>query len=259
MEARRPLSLHERFSKMPAPVREPVKTTFARPMAARSQRVEQSIVQQQQQARLQRQNLIQERRLAPVAAMPRAAAPVYAPARATSSVVSRATVIPAGGGKGVATITTRAGKVVSTQQLRAPSRAQAVLPIPTPVAAFPFPSLFPTPFRSPYANPMAMPVFPIRPVAIQPTRGAPMSSRGRGTAAVGRGGLAGSRKPSAPVSKSALDAEMDNYFKAKESVPSKPKTNGSSLSDSELARAAGQPVPDSFQEESVEDIGVLNS
>jgi hypothetical protein len=62
------------------------------------------------------------------------------------------------------------------------------------------------------------------------------------------------------VSKTALDAEMDNYFKAKD-VPTKPAKAKGTL-DAEFARAAGQPVPDSFQEESaetVEDIGVLSS
>jgi len=276
--ARRPLSLNERFSKMPA--REPVKATFPPPVAARRERIGQSIVQQQQAGRAQRQNLVQERRLAPVGVPERRApapAPAYAQARA-SAVVPRTTVSQARAGRGVA-VTTRAGKVVSTQQLRTPARTPTVSrPIlGPPVAAFPtFPSLFPTPFRSPFgASPMGMPMYPIRPVPVPQIRGAPsFAGRGRGSARGSRGGTAGVRggaaggrgvsgvrRTSEPVmSKTALDADMDNYFKAK-SVPLKPSKSNGALDAAELARA-GQPVPESFQEElteTVEDIGVLNS
>jgi len=167
-------------------------------------------------------------------------------------------------------------KVVSTQQLRAPMRTQPVSrPILNPpVATFPsFPSLFPTPFRSPFgANPMALPAYQIRPVGIPQIRAPPFAGRGRGAtrgAIGGRGGVGGRgggvgrggvrRAPAPVVSKTALDADMDNYFKARE--PVKPAKSNGVLDAAELARA-GQPVPESFQEESaetVEDIGVLNS
>jgi hypothetical protein len=60
------------------------------------------------------------------------------------------------------------------------------------------------------------------------------------------------------VSKTALDADMDNYFKARD-APTKPPKAHRDTDAIELARAAGQPVPEAFQDESVEDIGVLNS
>jgi len=272
--ARRPLSLNERFSKMPA--RESVKATFSPPAAARRDRIGQSIVQQQQAVRAQRQNLVQERRLAPIGVPERRApAPVYAQTRAPA-VVPHTTVPQARGGRGIA-VTTRAGKVVSTQQLRAPVRTQQLRPaLGPPVTAFTtFPSLFPSPFRSPFgANPVGLPVYPMQPVAASQIRGAPaFAGRGRGSArgsrggfagvrggAVGGRGVSGVRRTSEPVvSKTALDADMDNYFKAKAAPTKSTKSNG--LDAAELARA-GQPVPESFQEElteTVEDIGVLNS